>query len=89
MALGARRADVLRQVIGEGIRLTGIGIVLGLGLSFMLTRMLASLLFGINPVDPVTFGGIALMLVTVSIVAAYGPARRASSLDPMTALRHE
>ena len=89
MALGARRTDVLRQVIGEGIRLTGIGIVLGLGLSFLLTRMLASLLFGINPVDPVTFGGIALMLVIVSIVAAYGPARRASSLDPMTALRYE
>ncbi len=89
MALGARRADVLRQITMEGIRLVAYGVVFGLALAFLATRMLGSWLYEISPSDPVTFGGIALLFLAVATLAAAGPARRASRLDPMVALRRE
>ena len=89
MTLGARRADILRMVIGKGMLLTAVGIVLGWGIAFVLTRLIASALVGVNSTDPVTFGGVALLLATIALVACAVPARRASRVDPMVALRYE
>src|SRR5262249_50404134 len=87
MALGARRSDVLRLVVGEGARLVAIGVVIGLGSAYGLTRLMSSLLFGVSATDPATFGIIAAALVLVSLLASYIPARRATRVDPMIALR--
>ncbi len=87
MALGARRADVLKMTVNQGLKLVSIGMMLGLAAAFLLTRVLASLLFGISATDPVTFLGISLVLLVVAILASYLPALRATKVDPIIALR--
>jgi putative ABC transport system permease protein len=89
MALGASPRDVLRLVAGHGMRLALAGIVLGVVAAFWVTRLLASLLFGVSATDPVTFGSIATLLLAVAALASYIPARRATRTDPMVALRTE
>ncbi len=88
MALGADRGAVLRLVLTEAGSLVVVGVAVGLGLSALASRGLSSLLFGLSPVDPTAFGGASALLVFVSVAAGYVPARRASRLDPMIALRH-
>jgi putative ABC transport system permease protein len=87
MALGARRADVLQMTVKQGLKLVGAGMLLGLVAAFLLTRVLASLLFGISATDPITFLGISLVLLAVAILASYIPALRATKVDPIIALR--
>jgi putative ABC transport system permease protein len=87
MALGARRTDVLQMTVKQGLRLVSVGMLLGLVTAFLLTRVLASLLFGISATDPVTFIGISLVLLVVAIFASYVPALRATKVDPIVALR--
>ena len=87
MALGARRTDVLKMIVNQGLKLVSIGMMLGLAAAFLLTRVLQSLLFGISATDPVTFFGISLVLLAVAILASYLPALRATKVDPIIALR--
>jgi putative ABC transport system permease protein len=89
MALGARRAEVLTLVVGEGLRLCGLGVGLGLAASVPLTRLLRSVLFGVSPSDPVTLVAASAALILVAVMACYIPARRAVMVDPMVALRYE
>jgi len=89
LALGARPGDVLRLVVGRGMRLALAGVCLGLLCAFALTRLMGGLLHGVEPADPPTFGLIALLLAAVSLAACLVPARRATKLDPLVALRHE
>jgi putative ABC transport system permease protein len=89
MALGAQRADILKQVVGQGMLLVVIGVVIGSGASYWLTRFLQGFLFEVTPTDPVTFVGVAVLLTAVALLACYIPARRATRVDPMEALRYE
>jgi hypothetical protein len=89
MALGAQLRQVLRLIVGQGMRLVIIGIGLGLGGAFAVTRLLSSLLFGVSPTDPLTFVALAVLLAGVALLACWIPARRAAKIDPMAALRSE
>jgi predicted permease len=89
MALGADRREVFRLVLGQGLRLTLIGLALGLAVSLVVTRFLRSELFGITTTDPLTFAFVAVLLCVAALAACYIPARRATKVDPMVALRYE
>jgi putative ABC transport system permease protein len=89
MALGARASDVLALVVGQGMLLAGAGIVLGLAGAFAMTRVLEKFLWGVRPTDTFTFIVVSLLLVAVALLASYLPARRATRVDPMVALRYE
>jgi len=89
MALGARSVDVLRLVLRQGLLLVIIGVALGLAISVVATRVLRAALYGVSPTDPLAFAAITSLLVIVALLACYLPARRATKVDPMIALRHE
>jgi ABC-type antimicrobial peptide transport system permease subunit len=87
IGLGARPSDVLQMTVTQGLKLFGVGMMLGLLTAFVLTRLMQSLLFGISATDPITFIGISLVLLAVAILASYVPRLRATKVDPITALR--
>lgn len=89
MMLGAQRRSVFQMVLGQGARLGGLGIVIGLVAALGVTRLLAGFLYGVRPTDPSTFAGVALLLLAVALLACYIPARRAMRVDPMVAIRYE
>jgi putative ABC transport system permease protein len=87
MALGAKQIDVLKLVVGQGLKLAFLGIAIGLAGAFALTRVLSSLLYGVTPDDPFSFISASLILTLVAVLSCYLPARRATKVDPMIALR--
>ena len=89
LALGAQRGEILRLVLKDGMIMVGIGIALGLATAFLVTRLLASFLYGVSAMDALTFTGIPLILTIVALTACYMPARRAMKVDPILALRSE
>src|SRR5436190_6096524 len=89
MALGAQRSDVLKMTVKQGLRLVGFGLLIGLVVAFVLTRVMTSLLFGISATDPITFVTISLVLLAVAMLASYIPSVRAMRVDPMVALRYQ
>ena len=89
MALGAQRSDVLKMTVMQGVKLVGIGVLIGVGAALVLTRVMASLLFGVSATDPVTFASISFVLIAVALLASYIPALRATRIDPMVALRYQ
>jgi ABC-type antimicrobial peptide transport system permease subunit len=89
VALGASRSDVLRMVLGQGLRITLIGVAIGLAAAFGLTRLITTLIYGVGTTDPLTFGSVAVLLSGVALFACYLPALRAMRVDPMVALRYE
>jgi putative ABC transport system permease protein len=88
-ALGAQARDVLGVIIGQGLRLTLVGMAIGIAAAWALTRLVASLLYGVSVRDPLTFAGVPLVLAAVAWLDCYIPARRATKVDPLLALRHE
>jgi len=89
MALGARRSDVMMMVIGQGIKFAGAGILIGLGGALALTRFMETLVFGVSATDPLTYVTIVSLLTVVALLACWIPARRATKVDPLLALRCE
>jgi putative ABC transport system permease protein len=89
MALGATSGDILRLIVGQGMRLALLGVAVGLIASLALTRLISSLLFGVRAADPLAFGIAAIALVFTALAACYLPAWRATLVDPMVVLRHE
>jgi putative ABC transport system permease protein len=89
MALGAQRRDVLHMILGQGAKLALLGLAIGVVLAFLLTRLIASMLYRVSATDPLTFGAVAIVLLGVAITACYVPARRATRVDPMVALRYQ
>ncbi len=89
MAIGAQPRDVFRMIMGQGMTLALLGVVIGLGGAFGLTRLMATMLFGVEPTDPLTFGSIAALLTGVALLACYLPGRRATKVNPMVSLRYE
>jgi putative ABC transport system permease protein len=89
MALGAQRADVLGMIMGQGMKLVAAGLAIGLAASLALTRLMTSLLYDVKPTDPLTYAAVALLLISIALAANLAPARRAVSVDPTVALRHE
>jgi ABC-type antimicrobial peptide transport system permease subunit len=89
MALGAGRSEVLRLIFGQGMKLAAAGVVLGLALAFGLTRVLSSLLFGVQAVDPLTFAAVVIILLLIALSATWFPARRAAAVEPVEALGYQ
>ncbi|HEY9232748.1 MAG TPA: FtsX-like permease family protein, partial [Blastocatellia bacterium] len=89
IAFGAQKRDIHKMIIGRGATLAALGVFIGLAVSLALTRLISGLLFGVSTTDPLTFGGFAVLLFVVALVACYVPARRAVKVDPMVALRYE
>jgi putative ABC transport system permease protein len=89
MALGGRAADILRMIVGEGMKLAGVGIVIGVAGALGLSRLVTALLFGVKPYDPWTFVSVVAVLALVALAACWIPAQRATRVDPLLALRHE
>jgi ABC-type antimicrobial peptide transport system permease subunit len=89
IALGAQSRNVLRLVLGDGLKMTVIGVAVGLLAAFGLTRLLTGMVYGVSTTDPATFAAIAVLLIVVALLACYIPARRATKVDPLTALRYE
>jgi putative ABC transport system permease protein len=89
LALGAKRQNILRMVLRQGLGLAIIGAAFGLVFSVLASRLMASVLYGVQPTDPLTFAAVAILFVGVALFACYLPARRATKVDPMVALRYE
>jgi len=89
IALGAQVGDVLKMILGQGMATIGVGLVIGLAAAFALVRLLRSFLFGVGEKDPFTFVAITVLLLLVALLACYIPARRATKVDPLEALRYE
>jgi putative ABC transport system permease protein len=89
LAVGAQRGEVLGLVLRRGMALAAIGVAVGLSISACLSRFIATLLYGVHPLDPLTFAGVSLLLLLVALVASIAPACRAAQADPMTTLRNQ
>lgn len=89
LALGAQQRDVLRLILSEGMRMTLVGVVIGLAGALALSQLMTKVVFGISAADPITFAGVAILLAGIVLLTSYVPARRAMNVDPIVALRHD